>query len=228
MIDAFLQGDYGLAPTHLPTVLLGTLLAFLAGQTMAWIYMLTHGGLSYSRAFVMSLVMLPVIVALVMVVLANNLITAVGLMAVFAVVRFRNILRDTLDTAYVLGVIVLGMACGLQKFTTAVLGCGVLAAIMAYLWATSFGIRHRYDLILNLRWRRPVGEVDELRQLLAWHSSKVVCAQQRVAPDGTGTDLSFRLLLRDPARTAELLHAVTLLTGVSHVASAPVGDESEV
>jgi fumarate reductase subunit D len=74
--------------------------------------------------------MMPVIVALVMIVLANNLVTAFGLMAVFAIVRFRNILRDTLDTAYVLAVIVLGMACGMQKFATAVLGCAAIAAVL--------------------------------------------------------------------------------------------------
>lgn len=228
MIDSFLSGDYGLVPTNVSTVLLGALLAFLSGQAIAWIYMATHSGVSYSRAFVMSLVLMPVIVALVMVVLANNLITAFGLMAVFAVVRFRNILRDTLDTAYVLGTIVLGMACGMQKFATAVIGCGVLAAIMAYLCATGFGRRHRYDLILNLRWSRTAREVGELRQLLAWHSCHVACAQQRVAPGGAGTDFSYRLLLRDPSRASELLQEVSALSGVSAVTSAPVGDESEV
>src|ERR1700745_2107818 len=114
-----LRGDYALVPVHLPTLLLVLLLAMLCGQAIAWVYMLTHSGLSYSRSFVNSLVVMPILVALVMQVLNNNLVTAFGLMAVFAIVRFRNILRDTLDTTYVLSVIVLGMACGTQKFTTA-------------------------------------------------------------------------------------------------------------
>jgi len=40
--------------------------------------MLTHSGLSYSRNFVASLVVIPVLTAAVMQVLANNLITAFG------------------------------------------------------------------------------------------------------------------------------------------------------
>lgn len=228
MIDSFLRGDYGLVPTNYATVVLGALLAFLSGQTIAWVYMLTHDGVSYSRAFVVSLVVMPVIVALVMVVLANNLVTAFGLMAVFAIVRFRNILRDTLDTAYVLAVIVLGMACGMQKFTTAVLGCGVLGAILAYVWLTSFGRRHRYDLILHLRLQQSGSDTAELRRLLERHSRKAVCAAHRVAPGGVGTDYSYRVLLRDPARADELVREVGALSGVSSVTSAMAGDESEV
>jgi hypothetical protein len=228
MIDSFLRGDYGAVPTYLPAVLLGMLLSFLSGQGIAWVYMATHRGLSYSRAFVVSLVLMPVIVALVMMVLANNLVTAFGLMAVFAIVRFRNILRDTLDTAYVLGAIVVGMACGMQKFTTAVIGCAVLAAIMGYVCLTSFGSRHRYDLILQLRWTRPLGELGELQSLLGRHSRTVQCANQRQDADAAAAEISYRLLLRDPGRVADLVHEVQALAGVAGVMFATAADESEV
>ena len=101
MSDFFLH-DVSLVPTNVPALVLGLLLAFLTGQILAWVYMATHTGLSYSRTFVNSLVVIPIVVALVMTVLSNNLVTAFGLMAVFAIVRFRNILRDTLDTTYLL------------------------------------------------------------------------------------------------------------------------------
>src|ERR1044071_2137835 len=101
-LTALTHGDYGMAPTNFPALALGLLLAFAMGHIIAWVYMLTHSGLSYSRSFVNALVVMPTIVAIVMNVLSNNLITAFGMMAVFAIVRFRNILRDTLDTTYVL------------------------------------------------------------------------------------------------------------------------------
>src|ERR1044072_1910199 len=102
MLDNLLNGDIGRAPTNFPALIMGLLIAFASGHVVAWVYMATHSGLSYSRALVKSLVIMPVIVALVMHVLAFNLITAFGMMAVFTIVRFRNMLRDTLDTAYVL------------------------------------------------------------------------------------------------------------------------------
>lgn len=227
-MNALLQGDYGIVPTSFQTVLLALLLAFLIGQLVAWVYMFTHSGISYSRSFVVSLILMPVIVALVLMVLSNNLVTAFGLMAVFAIVRFRNILRDTLDTSYVLAVIVLGMACGTQKFSTAIVGTFVVVGLMIYLWLTSFGSRHRYDLILNLHWAGGIAELPALERLLARHSYKAHCANRHFDSGSGGADLSYRLLLRDPSRVPDLLRELAMMPGVDQVSSMKAEDESEV
>src|SRR3954463_7220395 len=222
------HGDYGFAPTNFPALALGLLLAFAMGHLIAWVYMLTHSGLSYSRSFVNALVVMPTIVALVMNVLSNNLVTAFGMMAVFAIVRFRKILRDTLDTSYVLCVLVVGLACGSQKFTTAVIGCALMSIAMLYLWTTAFGSRHRYDLIVNLHWARPLMELQDLTRALHRHSRRTLCASQRSHEGYEGTDLSYRLLLRDPKRMEEMLTELRGATGVSRVTSMQAEDESEV
>lgn len=227
-LNDFFSSDYALAPMNVPGVALGLLLAFIGGQTIAWVYMMTHSGLSYSRSFVGSLVVIPVVVSLVMMVLSNNLITAFGLMAVFAIVRFRNILRDTLDTSYVLAVIVIGMACGTMKFATAVLGGALIAGIMVYLWVTSFGTRHRFDVIVNLHWARPLGDITELRTLLHRHSLKALLASQRSHDGYEGVDFSYRLLLRDPERMEELLTELRALQGVSRVTGLKADEQSEI
>ena len=228
MNDWFLRGDYGAAPTNYATLAIALLLAFACGHAIAWMYMFTHTGLSYSRSYVNTLIIMPVIVALVMMILANNLVVAFGLMAIFAMVRFRSILRDTLDTAYVLSVIVIGLACGTLKFTSAIFGCAAVLAVMFYFWVTAFGTRHRYDLILNIQWARPAAELAQLRQLLHRHSRSLQCASQRSNQGYQGIDLSYRLLLRNPERTEELLEEVRALAGVARVSSVNAGDESEL
>ncbi|HTI99474.1 MAG TPA: DUF4956 domain-containing protein [Dongiaceae bacterium] len=228
MTDWFLRGDYGAAPTNYTALLLALLLAFLCGHAVAWVYMFTHSGLSYSRSYVNSLIIMPVIVAMVMMVLANNLVIAFGLMAIFAMVRFRSVLRDTLDTAFVLAVIVIGLACGTMRFSSALIGCLVTIAIMFYFWATSFGTRQRYDLILNLQWTRPATELPALVDILQRYSRMVMCASQRSSETYTGVDLSYRLLLRDPARTHELMDELKSLNGVARASSLSAGDESEI
>ena len=226
--DLFLRGDFGTAPDDLGGIVLGLLIAFLCGHVVAWVYMLCHSGLSYSRSFVNSLVILCVIVALVMAVMFNNLLMVFGMMAVFAVVRFRNILRDTLDTAYILASISTGMAAGTRKFSTAILGALVFAAIMLYLHWTSFGARHRYDLILNLHWGRPLDELPSLAGLLERHGRRNQPASQRAGASSDGTDLSYRILLRDASRAGELVSELKAFPGVSRVTSLKAEDESEV
>ncbi len=227
-LEWLFQGDYGSAPPNWPAVVLGLLLAFACGHVIAWVYMFTHSGLSYSRSFVNSLIIMPVIVALVMMILSNNLITAFGMMAVFAIVRFRNILRDTLDTTYILTVIVIGMASGSQKFASAIIGCALMALALVYLWFSSFGSRHRYDVIVNLHWSRSMKEVVDLKRILDRHSWKSHLASQRSHEGYEGTDLSYRLLLRDTNRVEDLLGELRQITGVSRVTSMLAEDESEL
>jgi hypothetical protein len=228
MNEWFFQGDFALAPTNYAALVLALLLAFLAGHTVAWTYMFTHSGLSYSRSYVNTLILLPVIVSLVMMVLSNNVVLALGLMAIFAMVRFRTILRDSLDTAYVLAVVVIGLACGTQKFATAVVGSIFTILIMLYFYFTAFGTRHRYDLIINLHWSRALSELPDLRGVLTRHSRRARCASQRSNEGYGGTDLSYRLLLRDPDRTEELLSELRAVQGVSRLTSLQAEDESEM
>ncbi|HRI13458.1 MAG TPA: DUF4956 domain-containing protein [Verrucomicrobiota bacterium] len=223
-----LRGDYGTAPDDLTGMLLSLMLAFLCGHIVAWVYMICHSGLSYSRSFVNALIVLGLIVAVVMMVMANNLLIAFGLMAVFAIVRFRNVLRDTLDTTYILASITMGMACGTKKFTTAVVGTAVFAVLMLYLHFTQFGARHRYDLVLNLHWARPAAEIRDLMELLERHARRALVASQRSNVGYEGTDLSYRLLLRDNNRVDELLTELKSFPGVSRVTSLSAEDESEV
>lgn len=228
MLEQLLQGDHAAEPVRFQVVILGMLLAFVCGQVMAWVYMYTHSGLSYSRSYVNALVILPFLVSTVMMVLSNNLVTAFGLMALFAIVRFRNILRDTLDTCYILSTITLGMACGTGRHGTALAALALLTVILVYLSFTSFGNRQRYDVILNLLWTRPLGELADFDRLLHRHSRVSTCASQRMHDGDDGADLSYRLLLRDPARLSDLMDEVKSFAGATRVTGLTAQDESEL
>lgn len=228
LLNLFFGADFSLQPVNIPALMLGLSLAFLAGFAISWTYMTTHAGLSYSRSFVNSLVVIPLIVTVVMQVLQNNLVTAFGLMAVFAIVRFRNVLRDTLDTSYILSVIAVGMACGTQRFSLAVIASVTFVAVMFFLWYTAYGTRHRYDLIVNLHWSRPEADLPYLLRVLRRHSRSLYCAARRSDERQQGIDLSYRLLLRDPARVEDLLNELRAVEGVSRLTSLQAQQESEL
>lgn len=228
MIDWASYGDFSSSPTNIYAMTLGLVLAFICGHALAWAYVKTHSGLSFSRTFSNSLIVIPVIVALVMNVLQNNLVTAFGMMAVFAIVRFRNVLRDTLDTTYILAVIAVGMASGTQKYATCVIACALMVFMVLYLHYTAYGSRNRYDVIVNLHWARAMTELDDLKQVLVRHSRKSQCASQRSHEGYEGTDLSYRILLRDPSRVEEMLAEMRSLKGVSRVTSLQAQEESEL
>ena len=108
-------------------VLLSLVLAFVLGQILAWVYYFTHSGLSYSRTFVQSLVLITVVVAIIMAVIGNNIITAFGLMGALAIIRFRNVVKDTRDIVFIFCAQEVGMAAGSQRSYIAILGTGIMS-----------------------------------------------------------------------------------------------------
>ncbi len=211
-------GEHAKTPPDLGLVLLALAIAFLGGQVLAWVYLFTHRAQAKVGSIVNALVVLPVLVALMMLILQDNLVTAFGMMGVFALVRFRNVLGDTHDTTYILATVMVGMAAGTQRFSLAIIGCAVVAAILLYLSAAGFTARIRHDTLLHLTWTRPSGELDALQALIARHGRNLECTAQRARETG-GSDLSFRLLLRDPAKLELMLAELRALGGVDRLTS---------
>ena len=225
--ETFMRGNQITSSSNLGTALMVLLLAFVLGHMIAWVYIWTHAGLSYSQSFTASLVIMPVIVSLIMLLMIDNIVTAFGLLAVFAVVRFRNVLKDTRDTTFILWAIVQGMAVGTMMISTAVVGCVVLSLVFLYLRLTAFGTRQRYDVVLSLSMAPGLLTSESLGDILRRHSGRVQLASRRNVDD-SHQDISYRLLLRDPARSNELVSELEETSGVDHVSLYHREDESEM
>ena len=221
-IELVLYSDYD-ATGSPENALFLLMLSFVIGQIVGWSYMWTHKVLSYSQTFTASLVVLPVLVSLMMMLMAGSVFVAFGLLAVFAVVRFRNVLKDTRDTCFVLWSIVEGMAVGTGQESTALIGAFVVMGILFYLRLTQFGSRQRYDVVLNLLCAADAN----LNAILKRHSRKIQLAATRKVGDD-GIDMSYRLQLRDPSRSDELQTELESTSGVQRVSLFMREDESEV
>src|SRR5580704_18762696 len=101
LLNTLARPDWPGAPDG-RTIVFMLLLAFTTGMFIGFIYMWTHEALSYSRTFVGALGMMPLVVAMLMLAMAGNIFVAFGLLGVFGIVRFRNVLKDTRDTVFLM------------------------------------------------------------------------------------------------------------------------------
>jgi hypothetical protein len=227
LINALARPDWPGAPDG-RTIVFMIVLAFTTGMFIGFIYMWTHEALSYSRTFVGALAVLPIIVAMLMAAMSGSLIVVFGLLAVFGVVRFRNVLKDTRDTSFILWVVVEGLAIGTNRFAVAVLaavGIGVAFLLLRFM---SFGVRNRYDAVLSLRVTGDVvGRLQTLRSVLKRHATRLDLASERRATN-EGTDITYRLLLRDTSRSSELQAELSKTEGFQNVSVYMHEDEAEI
>lgn len=81
--------------------LAAVLISYLFAQVIAYAYVRTHQGISFSRSFVVSLVVAGLISAVLMLAIGNNLARGLGIVGTLALIRFRNQLHDPLDMMFI-------------------------------------------------------------------------------------------------------------------------------
>jgi hypothetical protein len=219
-LDMLFYSDQG-AVSQPVTLLFTLLLAFAIGQVVGWVYLGTNPTPDFARSFVGALVVLPVIVSLLMMLMAGSLMVAFGLLAVFAVVRFRNVLRDTRDTVFVLWSIVEGMAVGTQRYSTAVVGVLMIGVVLAYLRLTNFGNPKPPDGLLCVEISGdPAAGRAALQRLLYRHASRSELVKDQTMP-GQGQVLTYHLHLRDRGRSGDLREELAANDSLHEVSYVP-------
>jgi len=199
------------------TVLLSLLLAFVLGQVLAWVYYVTHSGLSYSRSYVQSLILLTVVISLVMTVIGNNIITAFGLMGALAIVRFRNVIKDTRDISFIFCALVVGMATGSHRYLTAILGTGILSVIILYLFWTDFGSHEPHNGFLRFSLRGPLGSGHPVPGILNRFCGSFTLISMQDSGFGGPAEYAYQLLIRNVAQNEEFVAALEKVEGIENI-----------
>ncbi|MCA8977016.1 MAG: DUF4956 domain-containing protein [Planctomycetes bacterium] len=186
-------------------ILLHTGIAAAAGLVLALVYRQTHKGLSYSQSFTQTLVFIAVIVALVMMTVSNSLATAFTLVGALSIIRFRTVVKDTRDTAFVFASLALGIAAGRGMWDLVAIGGGAICVLALILYATNFGAVYKSEFILRFTFDQDqdsAGYLDRIAEF-ARRSNML-----HIEPSGDGSSLrlTYDIALRKD-QTAEALSA---------------------
>jgi uncharacterized membrane protein YhiD involved in acid resistance len=199
-------------------VILSLLLAFVLGQVIAWVYYFTHSGLSYSKTYVQSLILVTVVVAMVMAVIGDNIIRAFGLMGALALVRFRNVVKDTRDIVFIFCSLVVGMAAGSQRYAIAVMGTAILSLIALYLYLTGFGMHLPHNGFLRFSLPAHIGPKHPIPNILKRFCGNftLISAQDR-GHSGSQVEYAYQLMVRNADKNEQLLSELEKIEGIGNI-----------
>lgn len=199
-------------------ILLSLVLAFVLGQVLAWVYYFTHSGLSYSRNFVQALILITVVISMVMTVIGNNIITAVGLMGALAIIRFRNIIKDTRDIAFIFCALVIGMATGSQRHATAIVGTVVLCVIAVYLHTVSFGRQEPHNGFLRFSLKGHIGPKHPIAGILKRFCSKFMLISAQDSGFGSPmVEYAYQVKMRNAKKNEQMLSELERVEGIENI-----------
>jgi hypothetical protein len=205
----------------IPLALLATRLAvaFVLGCVVAGVYRLTHGRPdSQSAALMATLVLLTVLIGMVTLVIGNSVARAFSLVGALAIVRFRTVVEDTRDTAFVIFAVAVGMAVGAGFLTIPLVGIP-FTAVAAFLFRPRAGGPPPASLDYTLSVRVGVGHSPDglLHEPFAKHLARSQLTATATARQGAALDLTYRVRLRRDAAAVALVAELNGLDGIQNV-----------
>jgi len=207
----------GLAFVYGPTdILINMALGFALGLIISYIYKVTHKGLSYSQSFMLTIVFVTFIVAVVMMVIGNNLARAFALVGALSIIRFRTVIKDTKDTAYIFLGLAAGMAAGTSSYFLAIAGVVFFSLIAIALHATNYGSFYKSEFLLRFRTPLEGGE-PEYSNIINEFARSSNLLHIEPSGDGKTAKLTFDILLRKEKTPEEFSRRVAEIDSLSEI-----------
>jgi hypothetical protein len=215
----FLKAPFADAPPTNPAdVAIRLVVAVLLGAGVAWIYRATRGPDETAPTFPITLVLLSVLIAMVTQVIGDNVARAFSLVGALSIVRFRTVVRDTQDTAFVIFAVVIGMAVGARDLIVAGIGL-VIVGGAAFLMGPRTGrpAAGATPFVLNVRVGLGHDIETLLRPVLQAHLAEHRLTSIATARQGVSMDVSYVATLRADTTAESLVKALNRLEGVQGV-----------
>jgi len=200
-----------------PAQLIANLIvALVCGLLISISYRVTSESLNYSPTFVRACVALPMITALVIMVIGNNLARAFGLVGAMSIIRFRTAVKDVQDIVYIFFALAAGMASGVGFSRIAAAGTFLIMSVLVILHLVRYAQPSKNQFVLQLHCALPEGEAPYVPVFRSWNA-KTRLTNMRSLDAGSSFELTFYVEIRGAERRNALMRELSRTPSISNV-----------
>lgn len=189
--------------------------AFVMGCVAAGVYRLTTHD-SRTVGLLGTLVLLSVLMAVLTVVIGNSLARAFSLVGSMAIIRFRSVVEDTRDTAFVMFAVVCGMACG-SGYLLAAVAAVPLVLLGSWLFRSRLESGAEAGQILTLRLGTASGAEQKVQALLKERGLSCRLTALETVRGGAALDVKFHIPSLSANESLALVAEFNRIDGVQGV-----------
>jgi uncharacterized membrane protein YhiD involved in acid resistance len=203
---------------HPGEIIVNLVISFILGIIISLVYKKTHKGLSYSQSFLITNIFVCVIVCMVIMIIGNSLARAFALVGALSIIRFRTVVKDTKDTAYIFWSLAAGMACGTGSYFLALAGTIIISGIAFILFFTNFGSIIKSEFILQFRTVAGDNKVtSEYNKIISNYAKSSTLLHSEASGDGKTIKISFDIVMKEDMQQDELISKIANISGLSEV-----------
>lgn len=215
MLDNAFTSVYDSAASTIGTVTSAQFLmccaaSIVLGIVVALVYMFRH---KYSKNFVVTLALLPLIVQMVITVVNGNIGAGIAVMGVFNLVRFRSIPGTAKDIASVFLAMAVGLACGMGYLSLAALFTAIVAVVNIAFVASPLGKEPTSPMQLAVTVPEDLEFNGMFDDILSRYCSNSKLSSVQTSNMGSLYKLTFEIELEDTAKAKPMIDEIRCLNG---------------
>ena len=200
-------------------IIINLFISFVLGVVISIVYKKTHKGLSYSQSFMITNIFVAVIVCMVIMIIGNSLARAFALVGALSIIRFRTVVKDTKDTAYIFWSLAAGMASGTGNYFLAISGTAIISMIAFILNYTNYGSIFKSEFIIQFRTKN--SNKDKSKKdydvIFSKYCKVSTLLNAEVTGDNSSLKLSFDIVLKEDKSYEDFIKELSKLKTLSEV-----------
>lgn len=195
------------------SVLVCIAVTLLLGIMISCAYFITTPKKDRSASFILSLVILPTIVAVVIILIGGNLARAFSMAGIFTIVRFRSVPGDSKDISFVFLTMAVGLAVGLGYLTLGAVVAVIIGAVIVVVSKSGFGVSKQKEKRLRITIQEDMNYQGVFDQIFTEYTGYVQLQKVKTSNMGTLFELSYDVVLKSDLREKEFIDALRSRNG---------------
>lgn len=195
--------------------------ALILGVGVAIIFRFSHGR-QHPRAATLTttLILLSMLIAMVSMVIGGSVALAFSLVGALSIVRFRTVVEDTRDTAFVIFAVIVGMAAGAGQLMVPLVGMPIVGAVAIALGRMEIMPElDRSLLTVRMGLGRKASEV--VAPILAQYCRSAKLTGASTARQGSSVEVTYSIVTDDPEILVTLVSVLNQVEGLQSIEIRP-------
>ncbi len=204
-------------PLTVIEILVNIGLAFVLGIIITTVYRLTNRHHAINLSFYLTLIILSMVVAMVMIIIGNNIARAFGLVGALSIIRFRTVVKDNRDIAYVFFALVAGMAAGIGNYPLAIYGTGSIAALLLFLDFIRYGTSSSGVFLLRFRMAPDDADLGSVEAILDQYLTNIKKISVKTVRMGQFVEYSYAVRIKKESQLKTFIETLSAIEGMERV-----------
>lgn len=195
---------------ELSSILICSIVSIVLGFVIAFTHMKTS---KYSKNFLITLVVLPVLVQVVMIMVNGNLGTSVAIAGAFSLVRFRSLPGTSKEILSVFFAMTVGIITGVGHVFFAAIITGIVSLVIFLFNAMSLFDPDNKERILKVTVPENLDYTSMFNEIFEQYTKSAVLDQVKTTNMGSLFDLSYRIVLNQGTNEKEFIDEIRIKNG---------------